>query len=105
MVQGQDQNNGTLGGRLGFGTCPLVRCAKTRNEFLGMQRIVSQATFRLWHSTCAVHVSVAVIHNLLVALDDRDASMRAVEYVGAFLAGRNDFKIHLLHALKPCRRN
>ena len=27
--------------------------------------------------------------------------MRAVEYVGAFLAGRNDFKIHLFHALKP----
>jgi len=44
---------------------------------------------------------VAVIHNVLVALDDRDASMRAVEYVGAFLAGRNDFKIHLFHALKP----
>ncbi|MGN6720826.1 MAG: universal stress protein [Candidatus Binatia bacterium] len=44
---------------------------------------------------------MAVIHNVLVALDDRDASMRAVEYVGAFLAGRNDFKIQLFHALKP----
>jgi hypothetical protein len=39
-----------------------------------------------------LHASVAVIHNVLVALDDRDASMRAVEYVGAFLAGRNDLK-------------
>jgi nucleotide-binding universal stress UspA family protein len=44
---------------------------------------------------------VSVIQNILVALDDRDASMRAVEYIGAFLAGRDDFKIHLFHALKP----
>ena len=42
-----------------------------------------------------------MIQNILVALDDRDASMRAVEYIGAFLAGRDDFKIHLFHALKP----
>lgn len=42
-----------------------------------------------------------MIQNILVAVDDRDASMRAVEYIGAFLAGRDDFKIHLFHALKP----
>jgi hypothetical protein len=44
---------------------------------------------------------MSVIQNILITLDDRDASMRAVEYVGAFLADRDNFKIHLFHALKP----
>lgn len=44
---------------------------------------------------------MSTVQNILVAVDDGDAAMRAVEYIAAFLAGRADFEIHLLHALRP----
>src|SRR5262245_58586784 len=32
---------------------------------------------------------------------DSAAALRAAEYVAAFIAGREDFELHLLHALRP----
>ena len=48
-----------------------------------------------------MHRAVSAVQNILIAVDDRDAALRAVQYVAAFVAGRNDFEIHLLHALRP----
>jgi len=44
---------------------------------------------------------MSAVQNILIALDDRVAALRAVEYVAAFVAGRDDFEIHLLHAVRP----
>ena len=41
------------------------------------------------------------VQNILVAIDDHDATKRAVEYVAGFVANRDDVDIHLVHALKP----
>ena len=41
------------------------------------------------------------VKNILIALEDRAAAMRAVEHVAAFVASRDDFEIHLLHAVRP----
>ena len=41
------------------------------------------------------------VQNILLAIDDHDATKRAVEYVAGFVANRDDVDIHLVHALKP----
>lgn len=38
---------------------------------------------------------------LLIAIDDTDASMRAVRYVADLLGGREDVEVSLLHVLSP----
>ena len=42
-----------------------------------------------------------LVQNILLAIDDHEATNRAVEYVAAFIADRDDVNIHLVHALKP----
>jgi nucleotide-binding universal stress UspA family protein len=47
------------------------------------------------------------MHNakrILIAIDDSDASYRAVTYVGSIIGGREDFRVCLLHALPPLPR-
>ena len=41
---------------------------------------------------------------ILIAVDDSDASYRAVTYVGNIIGGREDFRVCLLHALPPLPR-
>jgi nucleotide-binding universal stress UspA family protein len=41
---------------------------------------------------------------ILIAIDDSDASYRAVTYVGSIIGGREDFRVCLLHALPPLPR-
>jgi hypothetical protein len=36
---------------------------------------------------------MSAVQNILIALDDRVAALRAVEYVAAFVAGRDDFEL------------
>ncbi|HZD39979.1 MAG TPA: universal stress protein [Terriglobales bacterium] len=38
---------------------------------------------------------------LLVAIDDFQSSISLLEYVGELAGGRDDFRIHLVHALRP----
>lgn len=40
-------------------------------------------------------------HTLLVAIDDSDASLKAVSYVGSMMGGRMDVTIYLWHMLSP----
>jgi hypothetical protein len=42
--------------------------------------------------------------NMLVAVDDSEASYRAVTYVGSIVGGREDCRVCLLHALPPLPR-
>ena len=42
-----------------------------------------------------------LVQNILLAIDDREATKRVVEYVAAFIADRDDVNIHLVHALRP----
>jgi K+-sensing histidine kinase KdpD len=47
------------------------------------------------------------MHNakrLLIAVDDSEASYRAVTYVGCIIGGCEDFRVCLLHALPPLPR-
>jgi nucleotide-binding universal stress UspA family protein len=44
---------------------------------------------------------VPVMQNILIAVDNRDATKRAVEYVAALVADRDDIHVHLFHALRP----
>jgi nucleotide-binding universal stress UspA family protein len=41
---------------------------------------------------------------ILIAVDDSEASDRAVTYVGSIIGGREDFRVCLLHALPPLPR-
>src|SRR5215831_11776063 len=42
--------------------------------------------------------------NILIAVDDSEASYRAVAYVGRIIGGREDFWVCLLHASPPLPR-
>ena len=42
--------------------------------------------------------------NMLIAVDDSEASYRAVTYVGSIVGGREDCRVCLLHALPPLPR-
>ena len=42
--------------------------------------------------------------NMLIAVDDSEASYRAVTYVGSIVGGREDCHVCLLHALPPLPR-
>jgi len=42
--------------------------------------------------------------NILIAVDDSEASYRAVTYVGRIIGGRQDFRVCLLHASPPLPR-
>jgi len=42
--------------------------------------------------------------NILIAVDDSEASYRAVTYVGSIVGGREDCRVCLLHALPPLPR-
>jgi hypothetical protein len=42
--------------------------------------------------------------NMLIAVDDSEASYRAVAYVGSIIGGRQDFRVCLLHASPPLPR-
>ena len=47
------------------------------------------------------------MHNaehFLLAVDDSEASYRAVAYVGQIIGGRQNFRVYLLHALPPLPR-
>jgi len=44
------------------------------------------------------------VKNLLIAVDDSEASDRAVAYVGNLIGGHEDFHVCLLHALPPLPR-
>jgi hypothetical protein len=42
--------------------------------------------------------------HILIAVDDSEASYRAVTYVGSIIGGREGFRVCLLHALPPLPR-
>jgi hypothetical protein len=44
-------------------------------------------------------------HGVLVALDDSEAAEVALRYVSHMTAGRPEFRIHLLHLLRPVPRS
>ena len=39
--------------------------------------------------------------NILIAIDNSDASMRAVAYVAAIIGGQSGFRVELFHVLPP----
>jgi len=49
-------------------------------------------------------VSMPNVEHILLAVDDSEASYRAVTYVGSIIGGRQDFRVYLLHALPPLPR-
>jgi len=56
-----------------------VHCTETRNKFLGSAASRLSSHNRGVASQLRVTACVPVVQNILIALDDHDASMRAVE--------------------------
>ena len=46
-------------------------------------------------------MAVSINKHILIAVDNTEASHRAVHYVAAMLGGRRGFHVRLLHVLPP----